>query len=192
MSLKYEPSSESLHSAAKWLFLNPKPSSRLLSPLEVHFTPSSRIPYLISNPELDQNLYGNKVYCTACFFLAKLKNSYGKLHCQKGFDSIPFSHKIRQPCASNELWSMPWNTRSGIHRSCVTGHRPEHGLVVISRSFWRTPYFGRASHSISGVRPDNTLVFACILKTPIFGRQVQYQVFLLLHLERARRVECRR
>ena len=45
--------------------------------------------------ELNHNLSGNEVSFTACFLLAMLKNLCSKLHRQKGFDSIIFSHKKR-------------------------------------------------------------------------------------------------
>ena len=45
--------------------------------------------------ELHQNLNGNEVYYTACSLLVIQKNSCSQLHCQKEFNSIPFSYEIR-------------------------------------------------------------------------------------------------
>jgi hypothetical protein len=39
-------------------------------------------------------LSGDEVYYTACSLLVVLKNSCGKLHCEKGFNLIPFSFEI--------------------------------------------------------------------------------------------------
>ena len=44
--------------------------------------------------ELNQNKTGNEVYYTACYLLVLLKNSSGKRHCQRGFNSIPISYQI--------------------------------------------------------------------------------------------------
>ena len=44
--------------------------------------------------ELNSNLSGNEFYFKACSLLVMLKNSCSKLHCQKGFDLVPFSYKI--------------------------------------------------------------------------------------------------
>ena len=46
--------------------------------------------------ELDENLSGKEVYYTACFLLVISKKTCSKLHCQKGFNRIPVSHKIRE------------------------------------------------------------------------------------------------
>ena len=40
-------------------------------------------------------LSGNEAYSTACSLLVTLKNSCSQLHCQKSFDLILFSDKIR-------------------------------------------------------------------------------------------------
>ena len=43
--------------------------------------------------KLNQNLFGNKVKCTACSLLVILDISCSKLHCQKGANSILISHE---------------------------------------------------------------------------------------------------
>ena len=45
--------------------------------------------------ELNQNLSGNEVYYAVCSRLCKSKDSFSKLHCQKGFHLILFSYKIQ-------------------------------------------------------------------------------------------------
>ena len=47
--------------------------------------------------EFQSNFYGDEVHYTACSLLAILKNSFSKLHYQKGFNLIPCSHKITLP-----------------------------------------------------------------------------------------------
>ena len=54
-----------------------------------------QILHLISyEKRIKSNLAGNEVYYTACSLLVILKNLTCKLHCQKGFNLIPFSHTI--------------------------------------------------------------------------------------------------
>ena len=43
--------------------------------------------------ELNLNFSGNEVYYTAFSLPVILKNSCSKLHCQKGFDLVPFSYQ---------------------------------------------------------------------------------------------------
>jgi len=43
--------------------------------------------------DLNLNLSGNRIYCTACFFLVISKNSCSKLHGQRGFNLIIFSYR---------------------------------------------------------------------------------------------------
>ena len=45
--------------------------------------------------ECNQKLSGNEVYDTACYLLSILKHSCSKPHCQKRFNLIPCSYKIR-------------------------------------------------------------------------------------------------
>jgi hypothetical protein len=72
--------------------------------------------------ELNSNLSGNEFYFKACSLLVMLKNSCSKLHCQKGFDLVPFSYKIvlqgenrerererdRQTCRQSERKQRRW------------------------------------------------------------------------------------
>ena len=46
--------------------------------------------------ELDENLSGDEVHCTACSLLVILKNSFGKPHCQNGFNLVLFAYKIAE------------------------------------------------------------------------------------------------
>ena len=66
--------------------------------------------------ETNLSLPGSEIHHTACSSLLLLKNSCGKLHCQKGFNSILFSYEVFIPgnmfCFSQSCNGNVYTTRS--------------------------------------------------------------------------------